>query len=271
VRKGGVRLRPANVLAMIALVLAVGGGAAFASGGTTGSSKLLRACVERDSKTLHLSRDGNCPSGSSLITWNQRGPKGDRGAAGPRGLRGPVGAKGDQGPIGPAGPVGPTGATGATGATGQTGPTGATGQTGATGATGATGPTGITGPTGATGPTGPTGVQGFQGVTGPTGATGATGANGTSNFQIVTGSSSTNVTPGGTYQLFTKATCPNGTQLIGGGADTNNQQALLSFSTPLLSGGQVFNDRWEVGYIIPSTFAQTATVTITATAYCATP
>ena len=62
-----------------------------------------------------------------------------------KGATGKAGATGATGATGPAGPQGPAGAAGAVGAKGETGPAGAKGETGATGATGAKGAPGATG------------------------------------------------------------------------------------------------------------------------------
>jgi hypothetical protein len=71
-----------------------------------------------------------------------------------KGPRGPKGPKGDTGPAGPAGPAGPQGAkgdNGAAGANGSNGADGAKGATGNQGTQGTKGATGVTGPTGQTG------------------------------------------------------------------------------------------------------------------------
>ena len=66
----------------------------------------------------------------------------------------------------PRGAVGPTGAAGAVGQDGVPGLDGVAGQTGATGLMGATGPEGPVGPTGLDGGTGPTGTTGATGDAG---------------------------------------------------------------------------------------------------------
>jgi hypothetical protein len=87
-----LRLSPAGVVAVIALVFAMAGGA-FAANNNGGG----RATASAKAK---------------------RGPKGPKGATGAAGAQGPAGPAG---PAGGAGPKGATGAEGATGATGQTG------------------------------------------------------------------------------------------------------------------------------------------------------
>jgi hypothetical protein len=103
-------LSPATVLALIALVFAVTGGAFGATSPNRGSGRQTSA---------------------SMATAKKK----------------PL-AKGRTGPRGPAGPRGATGATGTAGAAGPTGPTGAAGAKGETGATGAAGAAGTAGTTG---------------------------------------------------------------------------------------------------------------------------
>ena len=109
------------VVAIVALIAALAGGALAAAGNSTGAS-------------MKHNR-----------TKAKRGPTGPRGPQGPQGLqgeRGPAGANGNNGAPGPQGPVGAQGPTGATGPAGATGAAGATGTPGATGATGPAGPSG---------------------------------------------------------------------------------------------------------------------------------
>jgi hypothetical protein len=103
-------LSPALVLAFIALVFAVTGGA-FAASSPGGAP---------DAKA----------SAATSAPKKKAPPKGKRG---PRGPAGPKGATGATGPAGPAGPAGPGGAAGAKGETGAAGATGATGTAGTNG------------------------------------------------------------------------------------------------------------------------------------------
>ncbi|MGE0067559.1 MAG: hypothetical protein AB7T48_09430 [Solirubrobacterales bacterium] len=112
------------VIAIVALVMAMAGGAYAAQQALNGKQKKE---VEK-------------------IAKKYAGKNGKNGAAGAQGPAGPAGPKGDAGAAGAAGTAGAKGATGVTGATGA----GATGPTGPAG-TGATGPTGATGSTGQTG------------------------------------------------------------------------------------------------------------------------
>jgi len=118
------------VVAVIALVVALGGTAVAALNGS--EKKEVKKIATKIAKKY----------------------AGEDGKDGTNGINGAPGA---QGPAGPKGDTGPKGATGAAGTAGTAGATGATGLKGATGATGATG----AGTTGVTGVTGPTGFSGF--------------------------------------------------------------------------------------------------------------
>ena len=103
---------PGLTVAVIALVLALAGGAIAASGALTSKQKSeVKAIVKKEVK---------------------KNP-GPTGPAGPQGQAGAAGAKGANGGIGPAGPAGSTGVTGPTGPTGKEGPEGPEGPTGPTG------------------------------------------------------------------------------------------------------------------------------------------
>ena len=99
------------VVAIMALVAALAGGAIAANGG---------------------SDDGQATASA-------------KGKQGPRGKTGKTGKTGPQGPAGPAGPQGPAGPKGDTGAPGSNGTNGTNGATGATGATGKNGAAGTPG------------------------------------------------------------------------------------------------------------------------------
>ena len=151
---------PATILAALAVFVALGSGAAVASGLVSGK-RLVNHSVSEWKLTNRAI--------SSL--QGQQGPQGPVGAQGPQGLvglqglpgpQGPDGATGLTGPIGPIGPIGPmgdVGAMGPTGATGETGPQGPAGPQGPEGPTGDTGPRGSQGPTGPQGPAGPAGTS----------------------------------------------------------------------------------------------------------------
>jgi collagen triple helix repeat protein len=108
------QLNPATVMAFVALVFAMTGGA-FAVTGHGGSSPAASA-----------------RSASAVVTAAKSKTK-PKVKAGPRG---PAGATGATGPVGSAGPAGPTGPTGPTGATGPQGPQGNAGSNGEPGKNG---------------------------------------------------------------------------------------------------------------------------------------
>ena len=134
-----------NVVATLALCIAVGGGTALAlSANSVNSRTIKNGQVKRPDIAANAVNGAKVANGSLSAA--------DIGGGLPAGA---------QGPTGPAGTPGSPGATGPTGPAGPTGPTGADGATGSTGAAGATGPTGATGPAGPSGATGPTGSSGI--------------------------------------------------------------------------------------------------------------
>lgn len=100
------------IVAVVALIAALGG-TAIAAGGLTAKQK-------KEVKAIAKSFQGTGPAG----------PQGPAGAAGANGTNGKDGAAGAQGEIGAKGATGATGLAGAKGATGATGVTGVTGATG---------------------------------------------------------------------------------------------------------------------------------------------
>ena len=249
----------------LAALLATGSVLAFSAGSLAASAGVIHACVSpTDNWEVHIVPAHRACSlaHSTRITWNERG------AAGPRGLQGLTGSTGPVGPAGPPGPQGNTGSPGATGLTGETGPAGPQGSPGPQGPKGDTGPTGPQGPPGPPGPKGDTGAQGPTGPAGPTGATGATGAAGTSGYQVVTAQKTMTSVVGATSQDFVDASCPAGKHLIGGGGSAGSQEADMTGSGPIISGGQTF-DIWDVDFIVTATDAQGDSFTISAFAYCA--
>lgn len=110
-----IKNRMVIIAGATALVLAAGGGAAYAaSASIPDSSGVIHGCFKPTSNgsvsplgVIDTTLPGGmCPKGQRALSWNQTGPQG------------------------PAGPVGPTGATGLTGPEGPLGPTGATGPAG---------------------------------------------------------------------------------------------------------------------------------------------
>jgi hypothetical protein len=73
-----------NVIAYLALVLAVGGGGGYAIAATT-KPKTITVCADKRTGVLHLHTRGRCERSQTRVTWNQRGisgPQGKPGAAG---------------------------------------------------------------------------------------------------------------------------------------------------------------------------------------------
>ncbi len=107
-RKVRQHISPASILALVALVFAVTGGAYAATGGAGNDNSHATAQASKAKKKKSSS-------------------------VGKPGPRGPAGPAGPQGPAGPAGPQGPAGAQGASG---QAGAAGAKGENGTNGSNG---------------------------------------------------------------------------------------------------------------------------------------
>jgi hypothetical protein len=104
------RMRPgltfANVTSVLALVLAMGGGA-YAITSIPGPGGVIHGCYQKKKGTLRLVPAGRrCARSESAISWNQRGAPG---APGPRGRKGAAGAVGATGAAGTAGVAGVAG------------------------------------------------------------------------------------------------------------------------------------------------------------------
>jgi microcystin-dependent protein len=212
------------------------------------------ACVrlDKDSDAARIARLidpalEKCGKNEVMVTWNEKGQKGDPGVQGPQGGPGPAGPqgatgapgpKGDTGSIGLQGPKGDTGATGSAGPQGATGPKGDAGATGATGPQGPAGSTGSQGPVGATGPQGQMGATGSQGSAGNAGATGATGPEGPIG---VTGATGPQGTPGGPL--------PNGT-VAGQLEQWNGNSWVATLPTPVALTASNMQPYLTVNYII---------------------
>ena len=111
-------VNPTTVLAFLALLLALTGGAFAASG--PGGSAPSRATGASARAAATSSRAG---AGSEAVAAKSKakGKAGPRGPAGPRGATGAVGPAGPAGPGGATGPAGPQGPQGAAGASGEPG------------------------------------------------------------------------------------------------------------------------------------------------------
>jgi hypothetical protein len=133
-------LTPSTVIAFIALLFAMTGGALA----TTNSGGSSRGSGTRSTASTTLATAAK----SKAKVKTKTGPRG------PAGKNGPAGPVGPAGPAGPAGSQGPAGATGATGAKGETGATGAPGGEGKAGKEGKTGKEGSPWTAGGTLPSG---------------------------------------------------------------------------------------------------------------------
>jgi Collagen triple helix repeat (20 copies) len=109
-------INPATIMAFVALVFAVTGGAFAATGG--GSNPPAKAIAS------------TARAGSHTTLAAKKKPKSTRGTRGPAGPKGATGTTGATGPAGPAGSAGAKGETGAAGATGNNGGEGKEGKAG---------------------------------------------------------------------------------------------------------------------------------------------
>jgi hypothetical protein len=230
------KLSYANVIATLALFLALCGGAIAATKLPSGSvgTRALRDSAVTGAKV----RDGSLGAvdfASGELPRGDTGATGAQGAAGPRGERGEGGEPGPQGQrgeTGSRGPVGADGADGARGARGEAGEDGKNGKDGADGENGARGPQGLPGeqgPQGSTGERGPRGFSGDDGDRGPQGERGfegprgEPGERGPRGQRGEAGSAATFVTRYGKpvfaekREAFSVALCRKGEQVTGGG------------------------------------------------------
>ena len=106
----------ANVVATLALFLAIGGGAYAVNGGAAAKGRRYVACVAKRSGVMRLVTTAKaCRRRTErVIAWNQTGPRGLRGLAGPRGSQGSQGEAGVPGAPGLDGKQGVPGPAGAT-------------------------------------------------------------------------------------------------------------------------------------------------------------
>jgi hypothetical protein len=121
-RKLGRSLSYANVMATVAVFLALGGGAFAATTGLTAKNGTIHGCVSQHSHVLTVLKAGTrCARGHVALAFNAKGVPG---------ARGPAGATGSAGPAGPAGPRGAKGDTGDRGRAGTNGTNGTNGKNG---------------------------------------------------------------------------------------------------------------------------------------------
>jgi hypothetical protein len=139
------QVNAATVIAVVALVFAMTGGAfALSGGGNSGSRSASSAGGAGGTHTTASIATTKKKKASSKGAAGRRGPKGETGPAGPTGPAGSIGPVGSAGAVGPIGPVGPAGPAGDKGTTGAKGATGSTGETGSPWTAGGTLPDGAT-------------------------------------------------------------------------------------------------------------------------------
>jgi hypothetical protein len=135
-------ITPASVLALVALVFAITGGAFAASGGGSSPSHATLTAIASKAKPKAKTapRGPAGPKGATGVT-GATGPAGPAGATGPGGSAGPAGAKGE---TGAGGATGPAGSQGEKGTPGNEGPEGNDGKEGSPWTAGGTLPSGKT-------------------------------------------------------------------------------------------------------------------------------
>jgi Collagen triple helix repeat (20 copies) len=116
-------ISPTTVVAFMALVFAMTGGAFAASNGSGSGGRGAKA-------TASTTPLASAAKSKAKPKAGPRGPAGPKGATGATGAAGPVGATGPTGATGPAGPQGPAGTNGTNGTNGENGKEGAKGKEG---------------------------------------------------------------------------------------------------------------------------------------------
>jgi Collagen triple helix repeat (20 copies) len=114
--KLGRSLSYANVMATVAVFVALGGGAFAATTGLTTKGGTIHGCVSARTHVLTVLKPGKrCGRGHVALTFNAKGAPGATGPAGPTGQAGAVGAPGAKGDTGTAGKPGAPGTPGTPG------------------------------------------------------------------------------------------------------------------------------------------------------------
>ncbi|HEX3325223.1 MAG TPA: hypothetical protein VHR65_08865 [Solirubrobacterales bacterium] len=201
------KLTYANVIATIALFLALGGGAWAATSlpkNSIGTAQLRNGAVTGEKVRVGSLIAGDFAEGEL--------PAGPRGATGPQGLPGTPGEAGEPGPHGE------RGATGAQGEPGERGKRGIQGEEGEPGERGATGAQGEPGEPGERGARGERGAQGPEGEAGERGARGARGEAGESGTTEIVTRYGPEVAPN-KFPETSYAACQEGETVSGGGYD----------------------------------------------------
>ena len=100
------RLTYANVMATLAVFLALGGGAFAAVSGIPGAGGVIDGCYQKAKGNLRVIKSNKkCRKSEKAVSWNEKGLKGDTGQTGGAGQ---AGASGQTGATGQTGAVGPT-------------------------------------------------------------------------------------------------------------------------------------------------------------------
>ena len=87
----------ANVVALLALFVALGGGAFAATNAFVGKDGQVHSCVARDGSVRIVVARKKCAKKQTALAWSKQGP---RGLIGPQGIAGQTGKTGPQGPGG---------------------------------------------------------------------------------------------------------------------------------------------------------------------------
>src|SRR5436190_15700602 len=85
-----VNVTYANVMATVAVVLALGGGAYVALGKIPDSSGVIHACYKKKKGSLRVVNRPKCKKRERRLAWNQTGPRGAKGRKGDKGAPGPA-------------------------------------------------------------------------------------------------------------------------------------------------------------------------------------
>jgi hypothetical protein len=305
-RVRGLQPSPALIVALAALVVALGGVAyGKAASNSPPHSSEIDACLALPKRMIYVPpRGSHCREHDPRISWGVRGARGAKGQAGGAGADGERGEPGLEGvpgePIGIEGGVvlhgaGPpndeqgnegdfyidTAASALYGPKTETwagtgplslgggvgGARGPAGPTGPAGKEGKEGREGKAGPAGPGGATGSAGVSGSRGPEGAKGEAGPPGISGISGYEVVQKSSSQTVVAGETVALFAGlARCGSGKQLLGGGVSDSAGSVLVD--GPPIEGSGTAN-AWEGGVSYHNESGRPVLLEVTASAYCA--
>lgn len=105
------------VVAVAAALLSAAGPGIWATWAQE-NTPLLSACYDRTTRVMRASATGTCPTGQTLMTWNEQGIQGPPGQDGRDGEPGPPGKDGQDGEQGPPGKNGEDGEQGPPGPAG---------------------------------------------------------------------------------------------------------------------------------------------------------